>query len=107
MEMTMLIDGNHARKGKPNPSLIKLIIKAQTLKERLIQGGRPLADVAKSAGVSSSYFTRLVKLSFLAPDITKAILEGHQPTDLTAGRLIDHTRLPLDWNEQRAALGFT
>ncbi len=106
MEMTMLIDGNHARKGKPNPSLIKLIVKAQKLKETFIQGGRPLADVAKSAGVSSSYFTRLVKLSFLAPDITKAILEGDQPTDLTAGRLINHTRLPLDWNEQRAALGF-
>ncbi len=72
-----------------------------------IQGGQPLADVAKSAGVSSSYFTRLVKLSFLAPDIIKAILEGHQPTDLTAGRLINHTRLPLDWNEQRAVLGFS
>ncbi len=107
MEMTMLIDGNHARKGKPNPSLIKLIIKAQKLKETFIQGGQPLADVAKSAGVSSSYFTRLVKLSFLAPDITKAILEGHQPTDLTAGRLINRTRLPLDWKEQRAVLGFS
>ncbi len=106
MEMTMLIGGNHARKGKPNPSLIKLIVKAQKLKETLIQGGRPLADIAKSAGVSSSYFTRLVKLSFLAPDITKAILEGDQPTDLTAGRLINHTRLPLDWKAHRATLGF-
>ncbi len=103
----MLIDGNHARKGKPNPSLIKLIIKAQKLKETFIQGGQPLADVAKSAGVSSSYFTRLVKLSFLAPDITKAILEGHQPPDLTAGRLITHPRLPLDRKEQRAVLGFS
>jgi hypothetical protein len=30
-------------------------------------------------GVSSSYFTRLVRLSYLAPDITHAILDGRSP----------------------------
>ena len=62
--------------------------------------------IAASAGVSRRYFTRLLKLSFLAPDITKAILEGRHPPDLTAGRLITHPRLPLDWKGQRRALGF-
>jgi hypothetical protein len=28
---------------------------------------------------------RLVRLSYPAPDITKAILDGRQPGDLTAG----------------------
>jgi hypothetical protein len=32
--------------------------------------------------VSPSYFTRVVRLSYLAPDITQAILDGHQPRDL-------------------------
>jgi hypothetical protein len=64
-------------------------------------------SIAESAGVSRSYFARLVKISFLAPDITKAILEGRHPPELTAGRLITHARLPLDWKEQRTALGFT
>ena len=63
--------------------------------------------IAQSAGVSRNYFTRLVKLSFLAPDITTAIVEGRHPPDLTASRLINHTRLPFDWKEQRTALGFT
>jgi site-specific DNA recombinase len=107
MEMTMLIDAKQARKGKPNPSLVKLIVKAEKLKEHFIRGGDRMDAIAEGAGVSRAYFTRLVKLSFLAPDITKAILEGRHPPDLTAGRLITHARLPLDWKAQRTALGFT
>ena len=37
---------------------------------------------------------------------TSAILNGNQPPELTARKLMDDTRLPLDWNEQRRALGF-
>ena len=51
-------------------------------------------------------FTRLVRLSYLAPDITQAILEGRQPRDLTADQLLAHSRLPLAWQEQRTLLGF-
>ena len=38
--------------------------------------GLPFAALAEREGVSSSYFTRLVRLSYLAPDITQAILDG-------------------------------
>jgi site-specific DNA recombinase len=58
------------------------------------------------AGVSSSYFTRLVRLSYLAPDITEAILDGRHPRGLTADKLLAHSRLPLGWHEQRNVLGF-
>ena len=66
----------------------------------------PFAALAKREGVSPSYFTRLVRLSHLAPDITQAILEGRQPHDLTADQLLAHSRLPLAWHEQRTLLGF-
>jgi hypothetical protein len=39
-------------------------------------------------------------------DITQAILDGHQPPDLTADKLLAHSRLPLAWPDQRTALGF-
>jgi hypothetical protein len=61
----------------------------------------PFAAWAKREGVSPSYFTRLVRFSYLAPDITQAILEGRQPRDLTADQLLAHSRLPLAWQEQR------
>jgi len=48
----------------------------------------------------------MVRLTWLAPDIAKAILEGRQPPELTARKLMLDTRLPLDWNEQKVKLGF-
>ena len=66
----------------------------------------PFAALAKQEGVSRSYFTRLVRLSYLAPDITQAILDGNQPPDLTADKLLAHSRLPLAWHEQHVLLGF-
>jgi hypothetical protein len=68
--------------------------------------GVPFAALAKREQVSRSYFTRLVRLSYLAPDITEAILDGRQPHDLTADKLLAHSRPPLTWYEQRAVLGF-
>ena len=54
-----------------------------------------------------SYVTRMLRLSFLAPDIVAAILKGKQPAELTASRLARWKNLPLDWAEQRKALGFS
>jgi site-specific DNA recombinase len=53
-----------------------------------------------------SYATRLFRLTLLAPNIVGEILKGSQPPELTARKLMDDTRLPLDWNEQRRALRF-
>ena len=54
----------------------------------------------------ASYATRLFRLTLLAPDIVNAILSGRHPPDLTARKLMDDSRLPLDWNEQRQSLSF-
>ena len=49
----------------------------------------------------------MLRLSFLAPDITLAILRGHQPVELNAHKLMADTRAPINWDDQRASLGFT
>lgn len=49
---------------------------------------------------------RIARLAFLAPDIVGAILEGRQPPMLTARRLIRHAAIPVNWKDQRQALGF-
>jgi DNA invertase Pin-like site-specific DNA recombinase len=93
--------------AKPNARLIKLLIRARRFNATLVDSdGVPFAALAKREGVSPSYFTRLVRLSYLAPDITQAILDGCQPRDLTADKLLAHSRLPLTWHEQRRVLGF-
>ena len=93
--------------AKPDARLIKLLIRARRFNAALAgSDGVPFAALAKQEGVSRSYFTRLVRLSYLAPDITQAILDGRQPRDLTAEKLLAHSRLPLAWHEQRTVLGF-
>ena len=92
--------------AKPDARLIKLLIKARRFNARLLNSDDvPFAVLAKQEEVSPSYFTRLVRLSYLAPDITEAILDGRQPRDLTTDKLLAHSRLPLGWHEQRTVLG--
>jgi hypothetical protein len=108
-EIRMLTDGTDPfATAKPDARrLIKLLVRARRFNAALIRGdGVPFAALTKREGVSPSYFTRLVRLSYLAPDIIQAILDGSQPHDLTADKLLAHSRLPLCWNDQRTALGF-
>ena len=87
--------------------LIKLLTRAHRFHATLVGSpGVPFAALAEQEGVSRPYFTRLVRLSYLAPDITQAILDGNQPPDLTADKLLAHSRLPLAWHEQHVLLGF-
>jgi site-specific DNA recombinase len=104
----MLIDSTDpCAIAKPNARLIKLLIRAHRFHATLIGSpGLPFAALAKQQGVSRSYFTRLIRLSYLAPDITQAVLDGRQPPHLTADKLLAHSRLPLAWHEQRMLLGF-
>jgi hypothetical protein len=104
----MLIDGTDPfATAKPDMRLIRLLIRARRFNAALAgSDGAPFAALAKQEGVSPSYFTRLVRLSYLAPDITRAILEGRQPRGLTADKLLVQSRLPLAWHDQRTLLGF-
>ena len=87
--------------------MIRLLLRARRFNTTLAQGeGVSFAALAEREGVSRSYFTRLVRLSYLAPDITQAILDGRQPLNLTAEKLLEHSRLPLTWHDQRRVLGF-
>src|SRR5215813_578278 len=94
-EITMRIDGTDPfATAKPDARLIKLLIRALRFNATLLDSdGVPFAALAKRQGVSPSYFTRLVR------DITQAILDGCQPRDLTADKLLAHSRLPLAWHE--------
>jgi hypothetical protein len=108
-EVRMVIDHTDpfAPPRKPDPSLIKAIVKAYRFNERLLHSrASRFADLAKSENLHRSYYSQVLRLAYLAPDITTAILEGRQPSGLTATMLIEHSQLPLSWQEQRTALGF-
>ena len=63
----------------------------------------PLARIAADAGRCRTRLARLLALSCLAPDVVVAIVEGRQPTGLTARSLMA-LDLPIGWPEQRKLL---
>ena len=107
MGMRLVVPGARPD-AKPNPSLVRLLLRAFAIQDQLKQDSQlTLTSIAKAEDVSPSYVTRLLRLSYLAPDIVAAIVDGRQPLELTAHRLMGQTRLPLEWSAQRALLGFT
>jgi len=100
--------GSIQRSGSmSDPTLLKLLRRAHNWRRQL-ETGRPqsIADLAVSNSVNASYFTRVLRLAYLAPDIVKAIVSGRQPTELTANRLVRMHELPIDWPSQRQYFGF-
>jgi hypothetical protein len=63
-----------------------------------------LPELLLSFYANNSY--SLLRLPWLAPDITTAIINGRKPPQLTAQTLMRLTpRLPAGWVEQRKLLG--
>ncbi len=88
-----------------NEGLIKAISLAHDWVRKLKTGKvSSVKDLAKTAGYSERYIWKVLRLAHLAPDITEAILNGCHPSRLTLHAL-NKTALPLDWAQQRRALG--
>ena len=105
-EMKILIE-NGSDSASPDASLVRVLVRAHMIRDRfLADKSVTLDEIAKSVDIVPSYVTRLFRLTLLAPDIVSAILGGKHPPELNARKLLDDTRLPLDWNEQRRNLGF-
>ena len=105
-EMKFVVHGDRDARTA-DPSLVRLIVRAHMLMRRLAENpGSTLEDVAVQENMGGPYAARLTRLNYLAPNIVAAILDGKQPVDLTANKLMADTRFPFDWRAQRAALGF-
>ena len=83
-----------------------MLAKAQRWFAMLSSGASPsVLSIAQEHGLASSDVTQVIYLAFLAPDIVQRIVRGEQPIGLGTKRLLALSPLPLDWNEQRRALG--
>ena len=106
-EMRMLVE-NANDQTAADPSLLKIIARAHHIQARLIHNTKlTMHDIAREEQVSAAYIYSLLRLPWLAPDITSAIVNGRKPPQLTAKTLMRLTpRLPAGWAEQRKLLGF-
>jgi DNA invertase Pin-like site-specific DNA recombinase len=104
-ERRLAIAGNAASQARLDAALIKLVVRAAQARQ-MIDNGAGLVDAAGKLGVGAKYFSGLLRLSYLAPDITAAILDGRQPAPLNRQQLARIGHLPIDWSSQRCLLGF-
>ena len=66
---------------------------------------RGIGDIARAERLDRAMSPAVLCLAFLAPEITKVILEGRQPTELTAKRLISSAlKIPPLWPDQLRVL---
>jgi site-specific DNA recombinase len=85
--------------------LLKAIARAHRWFDEISIGkASSLAEIAAREGLTVRYVGRLIGLAFLAPDIVESIVQGRQPTSLTAEALTRRIELPLEWRSQKAAL---
>ena len=107
-EMRMLMaDQNH--QSSADPGLLRIIARAHDLQERLMHDKElTLQILAAQERVSAGYVSRLLRLPSLAPDIITAILNGKNPPQLTAKKLMRLApKIPVGWPEQREMLGLS
>ncbi|GGD96839.1 hypothetical protein GCM10011515_15790 [Tsuneonella deserti] len=83
-----------------DPVLVAALRKAHRCIRR-DRSGLPLLDDAPR----TAYERKLLRLAFLAPELQRDILAGRQPPSLNLEGFL-RSELPLDWKEQRVALGW-
>ncbi len=106
-EMRLVIGVQAGGEGRPDATLIAALIRAHAWWQELCGGNAgSIKQIANRARSNERYVARNLKLAFLAPDLTAAILEGRQPANLTADALIKMSDLPRSWALQRQRLDF-
>ena len=58
-----------------------------------------IEELAAAEKINSSYVSRILRLTLLAPEIVEAILDGRQPVEMTLAALMEP--FPVVWQEQR------
>lgn len=81
-------------------TLVKALARAFRWR-RMMEAGRygTIDELAAAEKINSSYVSRLLRLTLLAPDIVEAILDGRQPEGMTLPGLMEP--FPVEWDRQR------
>ncbi|TAJ88628.1 hypothetical protein [Reyranella sp.] len=84
----------------PHPVLMKALGRAHEWRGWMERGeATSYRSIAKKAGITSSYVQTILPLAFLAPKLTRELLDGRRQL---RGRLVVEMRrgIPVDWAQQ-------
>jgi DNA invertase Pin-like site-specific DNA recombinase len=88
--------------ARPDPTLVKLVAKARSWWSEVRAGEVDVPTLARREGVTGSYVARIIRLTFLSPNVVEAILAGSQRAAVNGGTLTAPDAIPMSWVEQQA-----
>ncbi|MFZ1951678.1 MAG: recombinase family protein [Pseudolabrys sp.] len=92
--------------AEPDLSFVQAIARAHAWRRALASGAyQSIEELAGAVQWNAKVIRKALRLAFLAPDITEAIIRGSQPATLRLSTLQGVSTY--DWNEQRGLLGLT
>ena len=99
----MVTPGVLALERQQDITLIKAVARAFRWR-RMLESGRfgTINELAAAEKINSSYVSRVLRLTLLAPDIVDAILDGRQPEGVTLPGLMEE--VAVEWSRQRDAI---
>jgi len=107
VELRIIVGDHHRPAATGDLPLLKVVARAHRWFDELSTGkASSLAEIARRERLAVRYVGRVIRLAFLAPDIVESIVEGRQPTILTAEAVTRHIEIPLEWRAQTTALNF-
>jgi len=85
----ILPPGTHSQRKIDN-TMVKALARAFRWK-RMLESGHfaTIGDLASKEGIASSYMTRVMRMTLLAPEIIEAIVEGRQGPEVTLAGLLE------------------
>ena len=104
-DIRLVIAAPNAIPAQRDEKLVALIAEAHAARRSVFAQTGSLAEIASRLGQCRGRLADRVRLSYLAPDIVTAIVEGRQPSSLDRRKLLA-TKLSPDWSVQRIQLGF-
>jgi site-specific DNA recombinase len=90
--------------AQPHVALVRLIAEAHRLWGMLRVERIDVTRLANREGMQSSYLTRVLRLAFLSPAVTEAILAGRQSASVDIRLLTLTDAIAGDWNVQAGTL---
>lgn len=88
-----------APRAKIDSALLKALARGFRWRKRLETGDfATIEELSEAENINSSYVSRVLRMTLLAPEIVEAIVAGRQPQGLTMRTVMDP--FPVEWKAQ-------
>ena len=107
-KLVLVSGGNEAVLDRPrvDNAMIKALAPAFRWRKVLEAGVYgTIEELAAAEKIDSSYISRILRLTLLAPNIVEAILEGRQPVEMSLAKLMQP--FPSSWAHQTSSFRAT